>query len=88
MLDGVSALQAAGLTGIEANTVRVSVPRGARVPKVAGVTVRQTRRLSRGDLAGPGLPRVRPDLGLRVAPSQFLAQVRQALIDGGWQPTA
>lgn len=61
MLDGVSALQAAGLSGVDSDTVRVSVPRGARVPKVAGATVRQTRRLSRHDLAGPGLPRVRPD---------------------------
>jgi len=61
-LDGVSALQAAGLTGIDAVTVRVSVPRGARTPSIPGATVRQTRRLSRGDLACPGLPRVRPDV--------------------------
>ncbi|SKB04448.1 PDDEXK family nuclease [Aeromicrobium choanae] len=62
MLDGVSALQAAGLTGIEVETVRVSVPRGARTPRISGVTVRQTRRLTRRDLVGPGLPRVRPDV--------------------------
>lgn len=62
MLDGVSALQAAGLTGVDTETVRVSVPRGARTPRVAGVTVRQTRRLARTDLAGPGLPRVRPPI--------------------------
>ncbi|WP_286929511.1 MULTISPECIES: hypothetical protein [Aeromicrobium] len=62
MLDGVSALQAAGLTGVDVETVRVSVPRGARTPRIAGVTLRQTRRLTRRDLAGPGLPRVRPEI--------------------------
>ncbi len=61
-MDGISALQAAGLTGVDAHTVRASVPRGARTPKIAGVTVRQTRRLRRSDLAGPGLPRVRPEI--------------------------
>lgn len=61
-LDGVSALQAAGLTVIDAGPVRVSVPRGARTPRVPGALVRQTRRLSRSDLTGAGLPRVRPDI--------------------------
>lgn len=62
MLDGVSALHAAGLTGIDAEVVRVSVPRGARTPRVESVVIRQTRRLKRSDLAGPGLPRVRPEI--------------------------
>ena len=62
MLDGISALQAAGLIGVDTETVRVSVPRGARTPRVAGVTIRQTRRLASSDLAGPGLPRVRPPI--------------------------
>ncbi|MGH3424738.1 MAG: hypothetical protein ACRDO8_08425, partial [Nocardioidaceae bacterium] len=61
-LDGVSALQAAGLKGFTADTVRVSVPRGARVVRRAGVTIRQTRRLRRSDVMPTGIPRVRPEI--------------------------
>lgn len=60
-LDGVSALQAAGLERFEQDTIRVSVPRGARVRRAAGVEIRQTRRWKADDLAvGAGPPRTRP----------------------------
>ena len=60
-LDGVSALQAAGLERFEQDTIRVSVPRGARVRRAAGVDIRQTRRWEAADLAvGAGPPRTRP----------------------------
>jgi very-short-patch-repair endonuclease len=59
-LDGVSALQAAGLERFQQDTIRVSVPRGARVRRAAGVDIRQTRRWDADDLAaGSGPPRAR-----------------------------
>jgi very-short-patch-repair endonuclease len=62
VLDGVAALVAAGLTGYVYDTIRVSVPRGARVTKRRGVDTRQTRRLVASDVIGAGLPRVRPEV--------------------------
>lgn len=51
MLDGESALLAAGLTGFESTRLRVSVPRGARVRhRGSTIDVRQTRRWSAADL--------------------------------------
>lgn len=62
-LDGASALVAAGLTGFEVPTIRVSVPRGARVYRsLPGVDIRQTRRWATGDVAGTGLPRARVEV--------------------------
>jgi very-short-patch-repair endonuclease len=62
-LDGASALQAAGLRKFDHDTVRVSVPRGARVRRARGVDVRQTRRWDATDLApGSGIPRSRPEV--------------------------
>jgi hypothetical protein len=68
-LDGVSALHAAGLHRFEEDRVRVSVPRGARVRRAAGVDIRQTRRWDRSDLATTsGPPRSRPETAaLRAA---------------------
>jgi hypothetical protein len=61
-LDGVSALEAAGLTGFEHDTIRVSVPRGAPAVRRPGLMVRQTRRLQRSDVLPVGVPRVRPPI--------------------------
>jgi very-short-patch-repair endonuclease len=61
-LDGVSALLAAGLERFDADVVRVSVPRGARVRRARGVDIRQTRRWSPDDvLAGSAPPRARTE---------------------------
>jgi hypothetical protein len=61
-LDGHSALQAAGLSRFSSDSVRVSVPRGARVRRAPGVDVRQTRRWAPDDLAeGSAPPRSRPE---------------------------
>jgi very-short-patch-repair endonuclease len=68
-LDAGSALIASGLTGFTMNRIRVSVPRGARVWKVDGIDIRQTRRWTPEDLAESGIPRSRPEV----------AAVRQAL---------
>lgn len=61
-LDGVSALQAAGLKNFDAGAIRISVPRGARVVRRQGLTIRQTRRLQRSDVIDVGVPRVRPEI--------------------------
>lgn len=58
-IDGVSALQAAGLAGYDETAVPVSVSKGSRFSRPAGVHVHETRRRRREDLVGIGLPRVR-----------------------------
>ncbi len=58
LVDGVSALQAAGLTGYTDDVIHVSVPRGAQCPQVEGVRIHRVTR--RDDEAAPsGLPRTR-----------------------------
>lgn len=60
-LDGVSALLEAGLEHFTAGSIRVSVPRGARVyRRLSGVDIRQTRRWSLEGVMATGLPRARP----------------------------
>ena len=68
-LDGVPALIEAGLKGFDAADVRVSVPRGAKIWRVRGVNIRQTRRFDLGDVVpGPGIPRSRePVAAVRAA---------------------
>jgi very-short-patch-repair endonuclease len=59
-LDGDTALIEAGLKGFDAASVRVSVPRGAKVWRVRGVDIRQTRRFDPTDVSrAPGIPRSR-----------------------------
>lgn len=67
LVDGATALQAAGLTGYTEHVVHVSVPRGARCPRVEGVRVhRVTRRAD--EAVGSGLPRTRVEVAaLRAA---------------------
>lgn len=59
-LDGVTALQAAGLTGFEARTT-ISCPHGVAPRRVPGVDLHVTRWRRPGDSIGSGLPRVRPE---------------------------
>jgi len=58
-LDGGSALIAAGLKNFSMPSVRVSVPRGARVRRAHGLDIRQTRRWAVEDLAPGRLRRAR-----------------------------
>lgn len=62
VIDGVSALEVAGLTGWQSKKVRVSLPRGAPAVRRPGLMVRQTRRLRKDDVIQVGLPRVRPEI--------------------------
>lgn len=59
VLDGVSALIAAGLTGFTHSGIDVSVPHGNQVHIVQGVRARTRRRLSPTSVSG--VPRVRPE---------------------------
>ena len=60
MLDGASALEAAGLERFSNTRVRVSVPRGAKVRRSKRYDIRQTRRWSPDDREPTGVPRSRP----------------------------
>ena len=60
-LDGVTALQAAGLTGYAAPTT-ISCPLGAKPRRIAGVEVHVTRWRFTGDVMNSGIPRVRPQV--------------------------
>ncbi len=62
MLDGVSALVASGLTNVEPRAVRVSVPRGVKPLRGAGLDVRRTRRWRSEDRAPAGVPRTRVEV--------------------------
>jgi len=60
VLDGVTALQAAGLRGIDSASVHVAVPKSSRPLHCRGVTVHETRRYCAEDIVPVGIPRVRP----------------------------
>ncbi|TPG19651.1 hypothetical protein [Pedococcus bigeumensis] len=59
-LDGVSALQAAGLTGFDTDVIHVSVPATHRPPHVPGVRVHVVCARDEGDVLAAGIPRTRP----------------------------
>lgn len=61
-IDGASSLIVAGLKGFDADAIRVSLPRGAKVLHSPGVDVRQTRRFRKEDVVGVGIPRVRTEI--------------------------
>jgi very-short-patch-repair endonuclease len=59
-LDGVSALQAAGLAHLVDDVLTVAVPKGARRRRLRGVRVRETRRYRAEDVIRSGVPRTAP----------------------------
>jgi very-short-patch-repair endonuclease len=61
-LDGASALVASGLRGFTPESIRVSVPKGARIQRRrhADVDLRETRRWRADDVITTGIPRSRP----------------------------
>jgi hypothetical protein len=59
-LDGVSALQAAGLTGFDSTVIHVSVPATHRPPHVPGVCIHVVCARDEGDVLAAGVPRTRP----------------------------
>jgi very-short-patch-repair endonuclease len=58
-LDGVTALQAAGATGLRDTTIHVVVPRGARPRRMPGVRVRESRLFREDDVVSVGIRRMR-----------------------------
>jgi hypothetical protein len=60
VVDGVSALIVAGLTGIDSPSVHVAVPKSADPRRCRGVTVHETRRYRAEDVVAGGLPRMKP----------------------------
>lgn len=61
LVDGVSALVAAGLEGYTEDTVHVSVPRGAQCPRPDGVRIHRVTRRA-GEAVGAGPPRTRVEV--------------------------
>lgn len=57
-LDGVAALQAAGLTGYETDVIEVSIPHEQRMRKHAGAKIRRRRRMP--PVVAAGIRRVHP----------------------------
>ena len=78
VLDGLSALHAAGLIGFTSTVVEVSVPMGCRRRCCPGV--RATRRRTIGPLAGAGIPRVKPEFAALRAADEARSHRAAALI--------
>jgi very-short-patch-repair endonuclease len=60
VLDGVTALLAAGLQAVDSPGVHVAVPKSARRHRSRNVYVHETRRFCEDDVIRVGIPRVRP----------------------------
>lgn len=68
MLDGETSLIASGLKNYDSHVRRVSVPRGVKPLRGAGLDVRRTRRWSAEDRVASGVPRTRvPVAAVRAA---------------------
>ena len=81
LVDGVSALHAAGLSGYTDDVIHVSVPRGAQCPRVDGVrTHRVTRR--DGEAVGSGLPRTRVEVAALRGAAWATSDRQAALVLG------
>lgn len=79
LIDGESALIAAGLTGYSARKIRVSIPRGAKVRhRNRSIDMRQTRRLTSDDRAAEDdLPRTRTSIAA-IRAALWARTIRQA----------
>jgi hypothetical protein len=78
-LDGVSALQAAGVRGFEEGAVHVSVPRAVHHAGVPGVRIHRVERRPR-ELVLAGIPRVRPAEAAVRAASWAVSDRQAALV--------
>ena len=79
-LDGVSALQAAGLENFAADAVHVSVSHTLSPRAVDGVVIHRIRDQHRGDdVVGAGIPRVRPEIAT-IRAAQWAVSDRQAAL--------
>jgi very-short-patch-repair endonuclease len=78
-LDGVTALQAAGLVGFSEDRVHVSVKHTATVQEVSGVRVHKVIRRSAGELVEGGIPRTTPAVAA-VRAAHWAVSDRQAAL--------
>ncbi|GAA6527602.1 hypothetical protein IDVR_34000 [Intrasporangium sp. DVR] len=78
-LDGVSALQAGGLTGFRESTIHVSVVHSHTVKSLAGVRVHKISRRSPGEVLMVGLPRTRPAVAA-IRAAHWAVSDRQAAL--------
>lgn len=79
LVDGVTALQAAGLRGFEPAAVHVSVHHLARAPRVPGVVVHKLARRTTDEGRLDGLPRTSPPLAT-VRAAHWATSDRQAAL--------
>ncbi|MEO5983153.1 MAG: hypothetical protein ABIQ13_12660 [Pedococcus sp.] len=80
VLDGVSALESAGLTGFDEEVIHVSVDHRSHGSKrVPGVRVHQVRETRETDTARVGTPRVRPAVAT-IRAAQWARTDRQAAL--------
>jgi very-short-patch-repair endonuclease len=78
-LDGVTALQAAGLTGFDSAMLHVSVPSAYRPAPVPGVRIHVVCARDESDVIGAGVPRVRPGVAVLRA-AHWAGSDRQAAL--------
>lgn len=78
-LGGVTALQAAGLTGFREPVLHVWVTKSTHKGAPAGVRVHETRRWGAEDVCAAGIPRSRPDVAT-VQAALWAQSPRQALL--------
>lgn len=92
VLDGVSALEAAGLTGFNEPSIHVSVRHTHDIVGVDGVTIHKVASRTSGDVLTNGVPRARPEVAAirgahwavsdRQAALVLAMATQQRLIDG------
>jgi hypothetical protein len=78
-LDGVTALQHAGLTGYQDDAIHVSVVHTARVKVPPTVTLHKVIRRIDGELGGGGMPLTRPSVAA-IRGAQWAVSNRQAAL--------
>jgi very-short-patch-repair endonuclease len=76
-LDGVTALQVAGVSRLDDTVCHVIAPKGSEPRAVPGVVVHESRRYNENDLVGVGIPRMRPAVAA-VHAALWAASDRQA----------
>lgn len=76
-LDGVTALQQAGISGLEDTVLHVIAPRGSQPREMPGVVVHESRRFREEDVVRSGIRRVRPAVAA-VHAALWAASDRQA----------
>ena len=78
-LDGVTAMQHAGLSGFEDDVVHVSVKHTVEVEPLPGVRIHKVVRRVEDELVGAGIPRTRPAVAA-IRAAHWAASDRQAAL--------